>query len=476
MKRFIILMMGLLIIFSGTAVAQDMRAMHVEAEKKKARLLEKARLEEKAARQEARESKERIFSDRKRLKQSIAELRADNSAIEKEIDRLGKDLVSLRKEETELRETLAEKEAEVKELVGFIRVNARDLEGILKLSPQSAFYPDRQKALRPLITETRFPGMDDISKMVDLIFDEVRYSGEVKVLDGPIVNRAGEETTAEVLFLGNFTAAYRLKDETGFLIYSDQSQRLFALSKLPSASVRSKLEAYMDGESIDVPVDMSKGAALRQLSHQLNYWEQIPEGGPIVYPIIGILALAVLIILERVFYLFFKSVNAEKFTGEVCALAGKEDWKNCTRICEAMKGKSIPKVLLEGIRFREMSRQDLENVLQEAILNEVPKLERFLSTLGMLAAIAPLLGLLGTVTGMINTFNVITYFGTGDPRMMSGGISEALITTMLGLTVAIPIMLSHTLLSRKVETMISQMEEKAVAFVNTLYKDQNCRP
>jgi len=116
-------------------------------------------------------------------------------------------------------------------------------------------------------------------------------------------------------------------------------------------------------------------------------------------------------------------------------------------------------VLKAGLECRDMSRTDMENALQEAILNEIPSMERFLSTLGMLAAIAPLLGLLGTVTGMINTFHVINYYGTGDPRMMSGGISEALVTTMLGLSVAIPIMLVHTLLTRKVENTIAQMED-----------------
>jgi len=99
-------------------------------------------------------------------------------------------------------------------------------------------------------------------------------------------------------------------------------------------------------------------------------------------------------------------------------------------------------------------------------------MERYLSTLGMLAAIAPLLGLLGTVTGMIDTFHVITQHGTGDPRMMSGGISVALVTTMLGLSVAIPIMLAHTLLSRAVDNMIGQMEEKAVALVNIVHKNR----
>jgi len=152
------------------------------------------------------------------------------------------------------------------------------------------------------------------------------------------------------------------------------------------------------------------------------------------------------------------------------------DWKGCRLFLESKSRKLIPKVLLTALAFKDQTRQDMENALQEAILGEIPRIERFLSTLGMLAAIAPLLGLLGTVTGMINTFHVITTYGTGDPRMMSSGISEALVTTMLGLSVAIPIMLAHTFLSRRVETLISKMEEKSVAFVNLVFKSRNeCR-
>jgi biopolymer transport protein ExbB len=117
-----------------------------------------------------------------------------------------------------------------------------------------------------------------------------------------------------------------------------------------------------------------------------------------------------------------------------------------------------------------MPREEMENALQEAVLKEVPPMERFLSTLGMLAAIAPLLGLLGTVTGMIDTFHVITLYGTGDPRLMSGGISEALVTTMLGLSVAIPLLLAQTLLNRAVDKRIGEMEEKSVALVNIVQK------
>jgi biopolymer transport protein ExbB len=132
----------------------------------------------------------------------------------------------------------------------------------------------------------------------------------------------------------------------------------------------------------------------------------------------------------------------------------------------------VARVVQAGLRCCHMQREEMENALQEAILKEIPPMERFLSTLGMLAAIAPLLGLLGTVTGMIDTFHVITLHGTGDPRLMSGGISEALVTTMLGLSVAVPIMVAHTLFNRAVDRNIGQMEEKAVALVNIIHKSR----
>jgi biopolymer transport protein ExbB len=117
-------------------------------------------------------------------------------------------------------------------------------------------------------------------------------------------------------------------------------------------------------------------------------------------------------------------------------------------------------------------RETLESVMQEAILRELPHVERGLASLSVFAAVAPLLGLLGTVTGMIETFRVITLYGTGDPRLMSSGISEALVTTELGLAVAIPIMLFYTFLSRRANTIIGEMEEKAVHLSNIIQKEK----
>jgi len=453
--------------------AKDMRALQINVVEEKAAFLEKAKLEKIRAEKEALEKKQRILADKNALKAAIAGLKNKKNALEDKNRKLKDTLAALKAQQKTLLAKVWKMEGDVRELVGFIRINAKEIDALLRQSLQSALVPEWRAAthrLRQIMNQAEFPGMDDIQAIVGLFFDEITRSGEVQIVNGPFVDRSGGQARGKILVLGNFTAAYMDPKETGFLLYSDKSQSLFALSKLPSRRVAGKIRAYMDGESMDVPIDMSKGAALRQLTHRLSLVEEIPKGGPIVWPIIGIAVLAVLIILERVICLFRKDIDAEHFVNTLREYASRQQWDECVSLCKKEHKKSIPRVLLAGLSNRRMAREDLENILQEAILNEIPKLERFLSTLGMLAAIAPLLGLLGTVTGMINTFHVITYYGTGDPRMMSGGISEALVTTMLGLAVAIPIMLCHTLLTRKVDNMIAQMEEKAVNFVNTIFK------
>ncbi len=461
---------GILMLPAAAAYAADMRAMQTEAMKKRVTLLEMANREKDRAAKEAEESRQSIFSDKSALNRSIARLKGENESLATENQTLETDLSALESREKESLARREELEGNVRELVGFVRVNAKDIDVLLSRSLQSALVPGREAALQPILNQTEFPGMDHIRAMADLLFDEIALSGQVRIEEGPFVNRSGGEVAGHILVLGNFSAAYQSPGETGFLLYSDKGRRFFALSKPPPPAMARKLEAYLRGESEDVPIDISKGAALRQLTHRLNLLEQIPKGGPIVYPILGIGILALLIILERTLYLFRKGINADRFVDDVAAHAVRNEWGKCAALCERAGKKPVPTVLLAGINSRNMGREDMENVLQEAILNEIPRLERFLSTLGMLAAIAPLLGLLGTVTGMINTFHVITRHGTGDPRMMSGGISEALVTTMLGLSVAIPIMMCHTLLSGKVENMIGQMEKKAVSFVNTVFK------
>jgi biopolymer transport protein ExbB len=197
---------------------------------------------------------------------------------------------------------------------------------------------------------------------------------------------------------------------------------------------------------------------------------QLRAGGPIVYPLAIVAVLALGVIVWRVLHLNRVHLNTDRIMAAVNAEAAKGDWDACARMVDdRTTGRSpVARVVRAGLDARRETREVLESVLEEAILRELPVLQRGLAMLAVFGAIAPLLGLLGTVTGMIETFRVITLHGTGDPKLMSGGISEALVTTEIGLAIAIPVMLAHTWLKRRTDHVIGDMEQQAVHLVNTI--------
>lgn len=461
------------VVAAGPVHGQDMRARETEARQSREALMRQAAAEQRAAEAEAAAARARIAENRAALDQAIASVEAKNARLEAAVGEMTATVQSLEEEEAALSAQLAETDGVIRELVGLIRVAAKDTTALWRENLQSALDRPDLAFLQAIAEQARFPGMADVRRLVATLEGYIQRAGEVALDRGTMVDRAGRATEGDILTLGCFTAAYRLGDEIGFLTYAEAGGKLHALSRLPAPRIRRQIAHYMTGEAEAVYMDISRGAALRQLTHELSLWEQVPKGGPIVWPILAILAVGVLIVIERVVFLLRKNCDAERLMQRLAAMVGDQRWADCQAACRALGGKPVARVLATGLACCHLPREDMENALQEAILREVPPLERFLSTLGMLAAIAPLLGLLGTVTGMIATFHVITHFGTGDPRMMSGGISEALVTTMLGLSVAIPIMLAHTLLNRAVDKRIGQMEEKALALVNSVHKSRN---
>lgn len=458
--------------------AEDMRVQQVEARTALNVLKAKAAAEEEVARLEAANSREKIVSDRTLLDQEIRRIEAEVATLEKTVAALASEDVSLTAKETALAEKITATDSMIRELAGVIRSHAKDLLALIVGSLQTALAADDIPLLEAIAEQSRFPGMKEIAKMNETLRRQLHDGGTVRLIKGPIIDRSGYTMEADILVIGNFTAAYRLDEEIGFLNYSTAGRKLFALSRLPSNAEIKELRRYMEGKSEAVVLDISRGAALSQMVHTPNLRQQVESGGPLVWPILAVLIIAILLILERMLFLFLGRTDADGLTSLIAPLAAKNNWQACKEECRRLVGKPIARVLNAGLECCHLGREMMENSLQEAILKEIPQLERFLSTLGMLAAIAPLLGLLGTVTGMIDTFFVITQHGTGDPRLMSDGISVALVTTMLGLSVAIPIMLAHTLLSRSVDNRIAQMEEKAVALINIVEKSQvaNERP
>ncbi len=458
---------------TDSTTAEDMREERIAAREAVLALERQARLEEERARQEARASREKITGDRASLEREIARLEAEVATLEETVAALEQEGQLLDEQEILLAEQLAATDAIIRELVGVIRMFAKDIAGHLGASLQRALGDGPPPLLDDIADQGRFPGLSDITEMIDILWQQIAGAASVRLQRGPIVNRSGTTVEADILVMGDFTAAYRSGQEIGYLSPSPAGGALFALANLPPRDLRRQLGSYMDGAAEAVPLDVTRGAALGQLAHQLNLWQKIGTGGPLIWPILAILLMALLIVGERLLFLWRTRLPADAFTERLAALAVDRNWQACHDECRRRLGKPLARVLAAGLDCYHHQREVMENALQEAILREIPPLERFLSTLGMLAAIAPLLGLLGTVTGMISTFDVITRYGTGDPRMMSGGISEALVTTMLGLSVAIPIMLVHTLLNRTIDNRIAHMEEKAMTLINLVQKNNH---
>jgi biopolymer transport protein ExbB len=463
MRHAIFLCSALLLTSVQVALAQDVR----EA-------AQKAAADRAAAVASARQVEEAILSDRAALLAEVEKLETEERRLESELSAIQHRVAAADARREDLADKWSRMELQYKEISGNVRLAARDLAAVLEQSPTTAFLPERLELVRRVLREDYFPDIQDITGMADALIQEMRLSGEVGLRRAAFVGRSGDEVTGDVLTLGTFTTVYRLGDEVGFLSYSPGDQRLFALSSLPPAGMARLLSRYVSGRSESVIIDLSGGGALQQITQRVDFMEHIQLGGPVMIPIIAIAFVALGLILHKTWFLNRVHRDTDKVMGEVSALAAQGDWERCEALIKRHEHRRLPviEVVADGLAARHEDRETLESIMQEAILREMPRVERGLSAIAIIGAVEPLLGLLGTVTGMIETFRVITLYGTGDPRLMSNGISEALITTEFGLIIAIPLMLVYTFLSRRSNAIIGDMEEKAVHLSNIIQRQK----
>jgi biopolymer transport protein ExbB len=465
MKRAGILLLGAVTLFCfKTAWAVDMRAVS-----------RKAQTDYEAALAEAKARQEQILKDRTALQAAVATAQSQVQELQTRTQNMQAELDCLSAKEKELAARQTEDQTDMTGYAGVVRHTARDLSAILSRSPFTARKPGRVDALVPIIDPEHFPGIDAMNTLAGLFFEEMALTGEVERFEGTFTGRGGDQQTGTLLTAGPFCAAYDTGQEIGLLRYAEAGRQFGALAALPSWNMRRNIKAYMAGKSEALYIDPSAGAALQRIAHRSTWADQLRQGGILVWPILAIGLAALLLTGERLLFLHKVHTNADRLMGRVNDLAAQGKWAQCHEILLREKDRPVCNVLKAGLGAINESREVLENVLQEAILKELPRLERFLPALNVIAAVAPLLGLLGTVTGMIGTFQVITLYGTGDPRLMAGGISEALVTTMVGLAVAIPVMLIHAFLRRRIEHIVGDMEEKALAMSNIICRESNLK-
>lgn len=465
MKRIVALIFILGIVFACVAAwAVDMRVIS-----------QKAQADYNAALSDAAERRKEILQDRTALQNAVADMQSRVRELRSQKQNMEDALSRLLKEEKKLITKQAEDSMEMTAYANGVRDVARDLSVLLSRSQFTARQPERPGVVEPIADPRRFPGIDEINMLADMFFEEMTLSGEVERFGGKFIGQDGREQPGTLVTVGPFCTVYNDGRDVGFLRYAEAGRKFYALTSLPPWRMRRVIQGYMAGKSEAIYVDPSIGTALGSVAYRSTLVDKIRQGGILVWPILAIGLVALVLICERLIFLHKVHANTDRLMGNVNELAAQGNWTQCHEILSKKEDRPVVNVLKAGLGVVNESREYLENVLQEAILKELPRLERFLPTLNVMAAVAPLLGLLGTVTGMITTFQVISLYGTGNPRLMAGGISEALVTTMLGLAVAIPIMLVHAFLRRRIEHIVGDMEEKALTLSNVICRENGVK-
>ena len=333
----------------------------------------------------------------------------------------------------ELEEKLEIKVGVLGELFGVTRQYAGELLAASENSVVFYEFPNRPEVLKD-IGQEKVHNLDQLENLWISYFDEIVAGSEIKNFEATITSPNGENIVGEVTRYGLFSASYDGK----FVKPVSSLDSFQLLAKQPEKTFTKTLSKHKRADDYtNLAIDPTRGFLLSLYLDKANWFERIAQGKSIGFVIIfiGFIGLA---------FSIFKIIRLREYSNEV--LNNKSD--------------NIPSQM-ESLIKDGTSRESKENIIDEFIINYSGKIEWGNNWVKFFAAVAPLLGLLGTVIGMIETFQAITLFGTGDPKQMAGGISQALVTTMLGLIVAAPLLGMYTYLSEKTESIVQVLEEKA---------------
>ncbi len=344
----------------------------------------------------------------------------------------------------------------LRELFGVLQQVAGDARAQFENSFTNVEYPDRAQFLGDLAAKmgssSELASIAEIERLWFELQREATEQGKVKrIPDYRVITSNGQESFEDVVRIGTFNVVAAGR----YLSHNPDTNSLSELQRQPSegrftGSTADLLSAPPGSGFVRFGLDPTSGVILSSLVQSPNLRERINQGGIVGYVIIALGLLGVLLSLERLVTL---------------TIAGQKVKAQLRKPDSPTGDNALGRVLQVFHANRQVDTETLELKLGEAILRETPALQRGILFIKVISVVAPLLGLLGTVTGMINTFQAITLFGTGDPKTMAGGISQALVTTVLGLTVAIPTVLLHTIVSGRSKTITQILQEQTAGIV-----------
>jgi biopolymer transport protein ExbB len=352
----------------------------------------------------------------------------------------------------ELQATLTQRLGALKELFGVMQQVAGDARANFDNSLTNIQYPDRTQFLDDLAkkigSSSRLPSMDEIERLWFELQREMTESGKVVRFSANVINQDGSDEVMDVVRVG----LYNIVTDGKYLNFEPQTQKITELPRQPEQGRFTGSTSDLLGASsgkVRFGVDPTLGGVLNSLVARPNLQERVTQGGLVGYLIIALGIIGILISLERLIVL---GIASRKVSAQLKSDTPSDD-------------NALGRVLAVYHGNRDVDTETLELKMSEAIFKETPGLNRALLFIKIISTVAPLMGLLGTVTGMIKTFQAITLLGTGDPKMMAGGISQALVTTVLGLTVAIPMVLLHTLVAGRSRRIVQVLQEQSAGII-----------
>ncbi|GEA11772.1 MotA/TolQ/ExbB proton channel family protein [Alteromonas sp. KUL49] len=438
-----------LAVVAAGAQAQEAKSLQELLEQVQQNRVSEARINQQreAEFQSARADKQAL------LRRAQAELKAEQDRGDRLQQQFSDNEVTLNDKAAELDQATGT----LGEMFGVVRQASSEAYGRISTSIVSAQFPGRGEFLAKMSEESR--GLPNIAELEDLWFalqKEMTEGGEVVRFDAEVINLDGGSATQSIVRVGTFN----LIGEDGYLAYDSENKVVQPLGRQPDGHFVASAEALIDATSGLVPfyADPSQGAILGLLKQKATMSERYHAGGPVGYTITLMLGIGLLIGL-------YKMITLTLVGGKM-----RSQLKNVANPSESNPLGRILKVYQEN---KGADAENLELKLDEAILRELPKIESGINVIKIFAAIAPLLGLLGTVLGMIETFQTITLFGTGDPRMMAGSISMALVTTAQGIIAALPLILTHSIVASRSKSIIHILDEQTAGIVAAHSESEN---
>ncbi|MCC5848825.1 MAG: MotA/TolQ/ExbB proton channel family protein [Verrucomicrobia bacterium] len=412
--------------------------------------------------------REEIAEKRRQLHAELREREARVANLREEVERLRRVQRQSTDEARRQRQALETARQREQEIRAISREARRGLEAQLPVAAAVWLQPQLERIDLGLRTEGPESAVDaarETLEAFDLINENLNQAFR---LPAAAVRRDGLELQGTALLLGPLHW-FASEDETHAGLLADRTDD--ALPRLWPVQGPA-IPALIRGESAEVPTDLTKGRALRLDEAARPWLSRLQDGGVTMIPL-GLTALASLIlVLWKTLALINVRGRDPKLVNSVATALRKGDFETAT--LEVSKAPEPLRTLLQGaLAHTTANAEELEELMHERMLGVIPRLDRHLGTLAVLGGVAPLLGLLGTVTGMIHTFELVTLFGSGNERILSQGISEALVTTMSGLIIAVPVLLAHAFLSRRVRVIISELEQSIAGFIQARHRRED---